>query len=138
MLIVMSSGKYLLGNMLSALGNKRSFYEIPVRVEYSKLCEGVLKVLKEYCYIIGYKVIEDGKKKSIDVLLNIDQFGKVFKYFKLLSKPGCRLYYKYDDLKKMFGYNNFALIIVSTSKGIISIKEAVKGNIGGEVLCEIM
>ena len=131
------SGKYLLGNMLSAMSNKRYFYDIPVVVEYSKLCENVLKVIKQAGYIADYNVVDNEGKKSIEVLLRIINGKKAMNTFKLLTKPGCRYYITAQDLKKKLKYNEFSLCIVSTSSGVMNSVDAVEKNIGGEVLCEI-
>lgn len=131
------SGKYLLGNMLSAMANKRYFYNVPVVVEYSKLCESVLEVIKQAGYIADYNVVDNDGKKSIEVLLRIINGKKVMNTFKLLTKPGCRCYITAQDLKKKLKYNEFSLCIVSTSCGVMNSVDAVEKNIGGEVLCEI-
>ena len=62
---------------------------------------------------------------------------KVINTFRLFSKPSRRIYENVNELKKRYSYNPYALCIVSTSKGVMKIDEAVKNNIGGEVLCEI-
>ena len=131
------SGKYLLGNMLSAMANKRYFYDVPVVVEYSKLCEDVLNVVKEAGYIVDYKVVSYEGKKNIEILLRIINGKKAINTFKLLTKPGCRFYINAKDLKKRLKYNEFSLCVVSTSHGVMSSNDAVEKNIGGEVLCEI-
>ena len=96
------SGKYLLGNMLSAMANKRYFYNVPVVVESSKLCESVLEVIKQAGYIADYNVVDNDGKKSIEVLLRIINGKKVMNTFKLLTKPGCRCYITAQDLKIFF------------------------------------
>lgn len=131
------SGKYLLGNMLSALYNKNCFYNNPVKVVYSGLCEGVLKTMHDNGYIDKYSVVDDGGKKSINVWLKIVNNKKNINSFKLISKPGCRVYLSVAELKKKVMYNKFALLLVSTSKGVMNASEAVSNNIGGEVLCQI-
>ena len=131
------SGKYLLGNMLSAIHNKKFFYEKPVVVEYNGLCEDVLKVMENAGYVKEFKVVNEDGKKNIEVLLQIIAGKKTINSFRLVSKPGCRQYADKDKIKKMLSYNPFALTIISTSKGVITVKEAVELGIGGEVLCEI-
>lgn len=131
------SGKYLLGNMLSALYNKNCFYDNPIKVVYSKICEDVLKSMKKNGYIKDYIVFEEDGKKSINVWLRVVNNNKNLTSFKLVSKPGRRVYLSARELKKKRSYNPFVLLLVSTSKGVLEINDAVKDNIGGEVLCEI-
>ena len=131
------SGKYLLGNMLSALYNKSYFYNEPVNVVYSSLCENVLKVMKENGYVYNYVVVEKDAKRSIDVWPQIVNGNKNMNSFKLISKPSRHIHLSVKELKKKLCYNPFALLLVSTSKGVMDASEAVKNNVGGEVLCEI-
>ena len=130
-------GQYLLGNMLSALYNKNFFYEIPVNVKYSHLCEEVLMIMKDNGYIDSYDVVDEGGKKSINIILSIVDGKKNINSFKLISKLGCRVYMSVKQLKKMSSYNPYSLVLVSTSKGVKNISDAITDKMGGEVLCEI-
>ena len=131
------SGKYLLANMLSAIGNKNYFCDNPVVVEYNKVCEAVLEIAKQAGYVREYSVVESEGKKSIEVLLTVAAGRKVVNEFKLFSKPSRRIYEDVNELKKRYSYNPYSLCIISTSKGVMRTDEAIKNNIGGEVLCEI-
>ena len=131
------SGKFLLANMLSSIGNKISFYDIPVEVEYNKICEYVLRVMKDYGYIASFNVCEEDNKKTIKIILSTLNNKKVINSFKVLTKPGRRFYINNDDLKKRFKYNDCILGIISTSNGVMSVEQAVEKKIGGELLCEI-
>ena len=130
-------GQYLLGNMLSALYNKNFFYEVPVNVKYSHLCEEVLMIMKDNGYIERYDVVNNEGKKSIDIILSVVDGKKNINFFKLISKLGCRVYMSVKQLKKMSSYNPYSLVLVSTSKGVKNISDAITEKIGGEVLCEI-
>ena len=131
------SGKFLLANMLSSIGNKISFYDIPVEVEYNKICENVLRVMKDYGYIESFNGCEEDNKKTIKIILSTLNNKKVINSFKVLTKPGRRFYINNDDLKKRFKYNDCILGIISTSNGVMSVEQAVEKKIGGELLCEI-
>ena len=128
--------KYLIGDMLSALDGKRCFYNLPVSVDYSGVCEGILSVMQNYGYVESFSVSGE-KNKSIDVILRLFNGKKTLNSFKLYSKPSRRLYRTKEELRKMIKYSEYSLLIVSTSKGVMSAGEAVKLGIGGEVLCEI-
>ncbi len=103
---------------------------------YSKSVERILDVLQQKGYIEGYKVHEDGPKKSIVVNLKYSEKGKpVINELKRISKPGRRVYMGYDKLKRF--KNGYGTIVVSTSKGVLCNEEAYNGKIGGEALCSI-
>lgn len=131
------AGKFLLGNMLSAIYNKNCFYDVPVNVVYSNLCAGVLVEMQKFGYISKFDIIEKDNKKSINVYLRTVNGLKNINSFKLISKPGRRIYNSVDELKKKMSYNPYSLILISTSKGILPISDAIEQCVGGEVLCEI-
>ena len=131
------SGKFLVGNMLSAMYNKNAFYNDPVIVEYNLLCENVFKILLNNGYINEYKVLDNGNKKSIEVYLKVFNKKKVINSFKLLSTQGSRLYNDLAELKYRYSFNPFSLVIVSTSKGVMTIADAIKNKVGGQLVCEI-
>ncbi|GEM_PF-623927 len=128
--------KYLVGNMLSSLCNKRCFYGDSINVPYSFVCAGILSVMKSNGYIKDFATNNDSKK-SIDVLLRLLNGERVFNSFKLLSLPGRRVYMKKGEITKMLKYNSRSLFVVSTSKGVLSAVDAVRRGVGGEVLCEV-
>jgi len=103
---------------------------------HSKLMEDILKVFEEKGYIEGYKVIEDGNKKFINVTLKYDENGNsVINEVKRISKPGRRVYKGYKDLKNY--KNGFGTLVVSTNKGVLPNDKAYKLKVGGEVICSI-
>jgi small subunit ribosomal protein S8 len=103
---------------------------------YSKTVEAILSILKANEYIESFKVNEEGSKKSINVVLKYDEKGRfVISEITRISKPGRRVYKNAKDLKSF--KNGYGIIIVSTSKGVISNVEAYKTNVGGEALCSI-
>ena len=131
------AGKYLLGDMLSALRNKEFFYDTPVVVSYNLLCFEVLEVMKKNGYVSKYALVETNGKKTINVWVMIVNGKSSINTFKLISKPGRRLYMSVKELKKRFSYNPFALLLISTSRGVMSASDAIDNNIGGELLCEV-
>ena len=105
-------------------------------VLYAKIVESVLKVFQEKGYIESYKVVEEGTKKKINVVLKYNQSGKpVINEIKRISKPGRRIYKPCAEIKKF--KNGYATIVVSTSKGVLDNDSAHKLGVGGEVLCSI-
>ena len=130
-------GRYLLGDMLSAICNRHCFYEKPVKVDFSGLSCGVLDVMKQCGYIKKYDVIDTEGKKSINIWLQLSNGVRNINTFKLISKPGRRIYAPVRELKKKISYNPFMLLLVSTAHGVMNATDAVQRNFGGEVLCEI-
>ncbi len=107
-----------------------------VDIPGSKIKIEIVRVLKEQGYIRNYKFTEDNKQGMLRVYLKYDQkdthaiFG-----LERDSKPSIRNYTKCKDIKPVL--NGMGIAILSTSKGIMSDKQAKQENVGGEVLCRI-
>jgi small subunit ribosomal protein S8 len=103
---------------------------------YSKIVEAVVKILKEKGYIEDFKVVGEGTKKSIQVILKYDEKGyTVINEIKRVSKPGRRVYKPSKDIKAF--KNGYGTVIISTSKGVIDNNTAHKLKVGGEVLLTV-
>lgn len=103
---------------------------------HSNVVEAVLVILNDKGYIESYNVIEEDKKKFINVVLKYDDHGKAsINELKRVSKPGRRVYQGKDEIKRF--KNGYGTVIVSTSKGVMSGIEANKNGVGGEVLCTV-
>ena len=106
------------------------------KLVHSKMVESVVGIMQEKGYIDSFNVVEENKKKTINVVLKYDDSGKtVLNEMKRVSKPGRRVYKPFAEIKSF--KNGYGIIIVSTSKGVLSNDEAFKLGIGGEVLCTI-
>ena len=96
----------------------------------------IANILVEKGYIESCNVVEDGVKKTINVVLKYDENGKtVINELKRISKPGRRVYKQASEIKRF--KNGYGTIIVSTSKGVITNDKAHELNVGGEVLCTV-
>jgi len=103
---------------------------------HSNTVEAVVGILTEKGYVESFNVVEDGHKKTINVVLKYDENGKtVINEMKRVSKPGRRVYRGRDEIKRF--KNGYGTIIVSTSKGVIPNDKAYELGIGGEVLCTV-
>jgi small subunit ribosomal protein S8 len=103
---------------------------------HSKSVEAVVNILVDKGYIESCNIVEDGVKKSINVVLKYDENGKsVINELKRVSKPGRRIYRGRDDIKRF--KNGYGTIIVSTSRGILPNDKAYKLGVGGEVMCTV-
>ena len=108
-----------------------------VEVPASNLKKEITKVLFEKGYILNYKFVEEGPQGSIKIALKYDPVNKVNAIKKLIrvSTPGLRKYTGYKEMPRVL--NGLGIAILSTSKGVMTDREAVAEKIGGEVLCYI-
>ena len=100
----------------------------------SKFCVSIADLLKRYGYIADYSVSEDAKKQITINLIYQNNQPKISEV-KIFSKPGRRIYEKVTQLP--WGKTPYSLIIVSTSSGLMSQKEAKTKKLGGEIIAEI-
>ncbi len=116
----------------NAIMARKDMVEIPS----SNLKKDMTKILHEKGYILDYK-FEDGEKSSIKIALKYHPVTKVSAINKIVrvSKPGLRKYAKADELPRVL--NGLGIAILTTSKGVMSDKEARSQHIGGEVLCYV-
>jgi small subunit ribosomal protein S8 len=103
---------------------------------HSKTVEAVVAILADKGYVESFNVVEDGVKKTINVVLKYDTNGRtVINEVKRVSKSGRRVYKGKDELKRF--KNGYGTIIVSSSKGVLPNDKAFELGVGGEVLCTI-
>ncbi|MFZ2968463.1 MAG: 30S ribosomal protein S8 [Sulfuricurvum sp.] len=103
---------------------------------HSKTVEAVVAILADKGYIESFNVVENGVKKTINVVLKYDVNGRtVINEVKRVSKSGRRVYKGKDELKRF--KNGYGTIIVSSSKGVLPNDKAFELGVGGEVLCTI-
>jgi small subunit ribosomal protein S8 len=103
---------------------------------HSKSVEALANILVEKGYIESCNVVEDGVKKTINVVLKYNDSGKcVINEMKRVSKPGRRVYKGKEDIKRF--KNGYGTIIVSTSHGVLPNDKAYALGVGGEVMCTI-
>lgn len=122
-----------IADMLTRIRNANSSKHESVNIPASKVKIAIAKILLDEGYIAGYEVIEDGLQGVIKVTL---KYGankqKVITGLKRVSKPGLRVYANKEELPRVL--KGLGIAIISTSKGIMTDKEARKNNVGGEVL----
>ena len=122
--------------MLTRIRNANSSKHESVNVPASKLKIEIARILNEEGYINGYEVIDDGLQGVIKITLKYAaNKQKVITGLKRVSKPGLRVYASKDELPRVL--RGLGIAIISTSKGIMTDKEARKNNVGGEVLAFI-
>lgn len=127
-----------LADMLTRIRNGQSARLARVKAPYSHLHQAVLEVLTAEGYVESFSKEEIRENISIlNIKLKYFQNEGVIKSIDKISKPGKRVYYSIKDLKENKFRNGLGVVILSTSKGVISGKNAVHHNIGGEVLCTV-
>ena len=125
-----------ISDMLTRIRNAVSVERPHVEMPVSKVKKGVAEVLKREGYIWDWEC-EDGKPVgSLRIELKYGPSGeKVIRKIRRISKPGCRVYRGAKELRPVL--NGLGISILSTSRGVMSDREARQQKIGGEVLCEV-
>lgn len=125
-----------IADMLTRIRNANSMRYTEVKVPASNLKVELARILKEEGFIKGYKVLEETHQGMILITLKYgEKKERVISGLKRISKPGLRVYAKADEVPKVL--NGLGIAIISTSKGIMTDKEARKQGLGGEVLAYI-
>ena len=125
-----------IADMLTRVRNANTAKHENVDVPASNIKKDIARILLEEGYIKGYDVIEDGKQGLIRLSLKYGKTGeKVITGLKRISKPGMRVYADRDSIPKVL--NGIGISIISTSKGIVTDKQARVLGIGGEVICYV-
>jgi small subunit ribosomal protein S8 len=107
-----------------------------VDVPSSKLKINIAKILKSEGFIKNYKVIADKKQGLIRIFLKYDENGEpVIGGLKRVSRSSCRVFARKDKVPMVL--NGFGINVLSTSKGVMTDKQARKLGVGGEILCSI-
>ena len=122
-----------LTRLRNAIQAKHRVVEVPA----SNLKKEITKILFDKGYILNYKIVEDGPQGSIKIALKYNPQTKVnaIKSLTRVSTPGMRKYTGYKDMPRVI--NGLGIAIISTSKGVMTDKEAATLKIGGEVLCYV-
>ncbi len=122
----------MLTRIMNAIRAAREEVDIPS----SKLKINITKILKSEGYIRNFKIVSVGGRKNIRIFLKYDEAGdSVITGLKRISKSSRRVYKKCEDIPNVL--NGYGINIVSTSKGLLTDREARKMNVGGEIICSL-
>jgi len=125
-----------IADMLTRIRNANQMKHKTVDVPASKLKMEILNVLKQEGYITDFERIDDGVQGTLRIKLKyLENEDRVVRGLKKISKPGLRVYAKTDDLPQVL--NGLGIAIISTSRGIMTDREARKNKIGGEVIAYV-
>lgn len=127
-----------IADYLTRIRNAQQVGHRIVEIPASKLKKNITKILYDQGYILKYKFDEEaGKQGLIKIALKYDKKTKkpVIQDLQRISKPGLRNFAKTDEIPRII--NGLGIAIVSTSKGVMTGKQAQANNVGGEVLCYV-
>jgi small subunit ribosomal protein S8 len=120
-----------ISNMLTAIKNALASKKEEIFIPVSKLKIEILKILKKEGFIENYEIVESRLK------IKLKYKGKepAIVEIKRVSKPGCRIYLKNQEIPQVLG--GLGIVILSTTAGVMTGKEAKKKGLGGEVICKV-
>ncbi len=126
-----------IADMLTRIRNAQTARHESVSVETSIMKKSIAQILLDEGYIAAFDEVDSGKtnKDLVITLKYVNKNQKVITGLKRISKPGRRIYASCEELPKVLG--GLGIVIVSTSKGVMTDKEARKLGIGGEVLAYV-
>ena len=124
-----------IADFLTRIRNANMVKHETVEIPSSNIKVSLAKLLKEEGFISNYEIVEDNGFKNIKITLKYVNGQKAIQGLKRISKPGLRVYVKSEEIPKVL--NGLGIAIMSTSKGILTGKDAKASNLGGEVLAYI-
>lgn len=124
-----------IADMLTRIRNANTQKHKTVDVPNSKVKLEIANILLNEGFIDSIEIVDIGVHKNIRIVLKYDAKKSVIQGLKRISKPGLRIYAEKEELPRVL--NGLGIAIISTSKGIVTDKEARKLNIGGEVMAYV-
>lgn len=125
-----------IADMLTRIRNAQLAKKRSVKMPSSNIKLSIAIVLKDEGYIIDYSVICDNDKNTLEISLKYYSDYPVIEQIKRISKPGLRIYKSSKNLPDIM--NGLGIAIVSTSKGVMTVRKARSVGVGGELLCTVV
>ncbi len=122
-----------IGDFLTVLRNASRANKETCAVQYSKIREGIARILKEEGYIEDFARVDEGKQ--LEVRLKYVNNSAAITGIQRHSKPGRRLYYGYREIPRVLG--GLGTSILTTSRGVLNDRDARRQKVGGEILCNV-
>lgn len=123
-----------IADLLTRIRNANRANHEKVDIPFSKMKQEIVRLIKEEGFVKNYKLLEDKRQGTIRVFMKYGPNREhVIKDMKRVSKPGCRVYTSADRIPRVLG--GLGVAILSTSKGIMTDRQARRARVGGEVLC---
>lgn len=126
--------QYPISDMFTIIRNGQISFKEKVLTYSSNFKLEILKILKNEGFIKNYKIIDNIKKK-VEIELKYFKKKPVIEYIKCASRPGLRIYVKNSKIKSFM--SGMGVVIISTSKGLMTDKQAKKLGVGGEIICYV-
>ena len=125
-----------IADLLTRMRNAIRVRNKEVSIPSSRMKVEIAKILKNEGYIKNFKVIDDNKQGILTISLKYtDDNASVISGLRRVSRPGCRVFCKKDSVPKVLG--GLGIVLVSSSKGVMTGKKCEEIQVGGEVLCHI-
>lgn len=124
-----------ISDFLLRIRNASKAKKLRVEIPASKMKQGLAEILKKENFIHDYSIVEDNKQNVIKIQLKYRDGSAAISGLKRISKPGLRIYKDSTKLPRV--YNGLGTAVISTSKGLLTDKEARALAVGGEVICYI-
>ncbi|MBW1990617.1 MAG: 30S ribosomal protein S8 [Deltaproteobacteria bacterium] len=125
-----------IADMLTRIRNAGQAGHEKVDIPASRMKIALARIFKEEGFIKNYKVIKDNRQGILRIYLKYDSNNRpLIRRIERVSRPGLRIYAGYDELPRVQG--GLGVAVISTSKGILTDRQARKLKVGGEILCQI-
>jgi small subunit ribosomal protein S8 len=124
-----------ISDFLLRIRNASKAKKLRVEIPASQMKQGLADILKKESFIHDYSIVEDNKQNIIKIQLKYRDGASAITGLKRISKPGLRIYKDASQLPRVL--NGLGTAVISTSKGLLTDKEARSQSVGGEVICYI-
>jgi small subunit ribosomal protein S8 len=124
-----------IADYLTRIRNATKAKKVRVEIPATRTKIGLSEIFKNLGYIIDYEILDDTTQKKINIVLKYKNGVPAITGLKRISKPGLRVYRSADELPKVL--NGLGTAVISTTKGLLTDKDARTQLIGGEVMCYI-
>ena len=124
-----------IADLLIRIKNAQKVGQLVVKIPFSRIKFDLAKILEKEGFILSVAKSGSGVDETILTTLKYEQGMPMIHEMKKISKPGLRVYRGYDKLRSLKG--GYGITVISTSRGLMTAKEAKKQKTGGEVLCEV-
>ena len=124
-----------IADMLTRIRNGLARNKVSVSMPSSGLKEAIAKVLQDEGFVDGFEVKAAGQKKTLSITLRYHEGEPAIEQLSRVSRPGRRMYCGANDMPRLNG--GLGVIMISTSKGVMSDRQARTEGIGGEVICSV-
>ncbi|NCQ18266.1 MAG: 30S ribosomal protein S8 [Ignavibacteria bacterium CG22_combo_CG10-13_8_21_14_all_37_15] len=124
-----------IADLLTRIRNAVKAQKRRVDIPFSNQKKNIVEILKAQNFIVDYQIVEDDRQNILRVFLRYTNGVSALSGLQRISKPGLRIYSQKENLPRVL--NGYGISIISTSKGLLTDKQAKREAIGGEVICKI-